>query len=171
MIDQEIRSPAPGSCVRVRRRVRMIAVGAGIFVALILLRLITGESDITSSGTVGATLALAVPIGMAALGGLWSERSGVVNIGLEGMMTFGTWGAAFGAYFSGSPWMGLLGGVIAGALGGLLHAIATVTFGVDHIVSGVAITILAPGVTRYLSGLLFTDELGGGATQPPPPCS
>jgi simple sugar transport system permease protein len=105
---------------------------------------------------------------MAALGGLWSERSGVVNIGLEGMMTFGTWGAAFGAYFSGNPWLGLLGGVIAGALGGLLHAIATVTFGVDHIVSGVAITILAPGVTRYLSDLLFTDEQGGGATQSPP---
>ena len=116
----------------------------------------------------GATLALAVPIGMAALGGLWSERSGVVNIGLEGMMTFGTWGAAFGSYFSGNAWLGLLGGVALGALGGLLHAVATVTFGVDHIVSGVAITILAPGVTRYLSDLLFTDEQGGGATQSPP---
>src|SRR6201999_4559830 len=82
--------------------------------------------------------------------------------------TFGTWGAAFGAYFSGSPWLGLLCGVIGGALGGLLHAIATVTFGVDHIVSGVATSILAPGVTRSLSDLLFTDEQGGGATQSPP---
>jgi simple sugar transport system permease protein len=168
MIEQEIRTPAPGTDDRERRRTRMLAVGAGIFVALILLRLITGESDITSSGTMGATLALAVPIGMAALGGMWSERSGVINIGLEGMMTFGTWGAAFGSYFSGNPWLGLLGGVIAGAVGGLLHAVATVTFGVDHIVSGVAINILAPGVTRYMSDLFFTHEQGGGATQSPP---
>lgn len=168
MIEQEIRTPAPGTGDRARRRIQMIVMGAGVFVALILLRLITGESDITSSGTMGATLALAVPIGMAALGGLWSERSGVINIGLEGMMTFGTWGAAFGSYFSGNAWLGLLGGLVLGALGGLLHAVATVTFGVDHIVSGVAITILAPGVTRYLSDLLFTDDKGGGATQSPP---
>jgi ABC-type uncharacterized transport system permease subunit len=167
MIEQEIRTPASADD-RERRRTRALIVAAGIFVALILLRLITGESDITSSGTMGATLALAVPIGMAGLGGLWSERSGVVNIGLEGMMTFGTWGAAFGSYFSGNPWLGLLGGIIAGAIGGLLHAVATVTFGVDHIVSGVAINILAPGVTRYMSDLLFTDEKGGGATQSPP---
>jgi ABC-type uncharacterized transport system permease subunit len=168
MIEQDIRTPAPDTDDRERRRTRVLAVGAGIFVALILLRLITGESDITSSGTMGATLALAVPIGMAALGGLWSERSGVVNIGLEGMMTFGTWGAAFASYFSGNPWLGLLGGIVAGAVGGLLHAVATVTFGVDHIVSGVAINILAPGVTRYMSDLLFTNEKGGGATQSPP---
>lgn len=168
MIEQEIRTPAPDTGDRERRRTRILVVGGGIFVALILLRLITGESDITSSGTMGATLALAVPIGMAALGGMWSERSGVINIGLEGMMTFGTWGAAFASYFSGNPWLGLLGGIVAGAVGGLLHAVATVTFGVDHIVSGVAINILAPGVTRYLSDLLFTDEKGGGATQSPP---
>ncbi len=171
MIEQETRTPPPdtGDEGGSRQgRMRMLAVGLGIFVALILLRLITGQSDITSSGTMSAALALAVPIGMAALGGLWSERSGVVNIGLEGMMVFGTWGAAFGSYFSGNPWLGLLGGIAAGALGGLLHALTTVTFGVDHIVSGVAITILAPGVTRYLSALLFTDESGGGSTQSPP---
>jgi simple sugar transport system permease protein len=170
MIEQEVRTPAPetGGGGRERRRTRMLIVGFGVFASLILLRLITGESDITSSGTMGATLALAVPIGMAALGGLWSERSGVVNIGLEGMIVFGTWGAACGSYFGGSPWIGLLGGIVAGALGGLLHAVATVTFGVDHIVSGVAINILAPGVTRYLSALFFTHESGGGATQSPP---
>ena len=168
MIEQEIRTPAPDTDDRRRRRTRVLAIGLGVFVALILLRLITGESDITSSGTMSATLALSVPIGMAALGGMWSERSGVVNIGLEGMMTFGTWGAAFGSYFSGNPWLGLLGGIIAGAIGGLLHAVATVTFGVDHIVSGVAINILAPGVTRYMSDLFFTHETGGGATQSPP---
>jgi general nucleoside transport system permease protein len=166
VIDQEIRVPvAPARERRVRR---LGLTGLGVFAALIALRLITGESDITSSGTTSATLALAVPIGMAALGGMWSERSGVINIGLEGMLVFGTWGAAFGSYFSDSPWPGLVTGVLAGALGGLLHAVATVTFGVDHIVSGVAINILAPGVTRYLSDLFFTGQTGGGATQSPP---
>src|SRR4051794_8263457 len=121
MIEQEIRTPAPradGDGGRDQRRVRALIVGFGVFVALVLLRLITRQTDITSSGTMSAALALAVPIGMAALGGLWSERSGVVNIGLEGMMLFGTWGASFGAYFSGNPWLGLVGGIVAGALGG-----------------------------------------------------
>ena len=134
---------------------------------LSLVRVITG-ADLTSGGTVGATISLAVPIALAGLGGLWSERSGVVNIGLEGMMILGTYfGAAF-SYFSHSPWMGVLGGIVGGMLGGILHAVATVTFGVDHIVSGVAITILATGLARYLAGVFFTGQQGGGPTQSPP---
>jgi simple sugar transport system permease protein len=143
----------------------------GLLVALLLLavvRVISGANDITSGGTVGATISLAVPIALAGLGGLWSERSGVVNIGLEGMMILGTWfGAAF-AYFSGHPWLGVVGGIVGGLIGGLLHAVATVTFGVDHIISGVAITILATGAARYLAGVFFSNEPGGGPTQSPP---
>ena len=114
-----------------------------------------------------AALLLAVPIGLAALGGLFSERAGVVNIGLEGMMILGTWGAGWAGYQWG--WAAaLVGGVLFGALGGLLHAVATVTFGVDHVVSGVAINILAAGVVRFLSELLYTDNpAGGGVTQSP----
>nr|WP_258574259.1 ABC transporter permease [Actinomadura parmotrematis] len=145
----------------------MLFLGA-VFVGLVLLRALTGERAITSSGTFGATLALGVPIGMAALGGLWCERAGVVNIGLEGMMIFGTWGGAYGAYTTGNAWVGLVVGVAMGALGGLLHAVATVTFGVDHIVSGVALNILAPGVARYLSTIVFLGHEGGGANQSPP---
>ena len=81
---------------------------------------------------------------MAGLGGLWSERAGVVNIGLEGMIILGTFGAGWAGYQWG-PWAGVFVGVVFGALGGLLHAIATVTFAVDQIVSGVAINILALG--------------------------
>jgi ABC-type uncharacterized transport system permease subunit len=139
---------------------------AGLLVLLSLVRVITDANDLTSSGQVQAALALAVPIGLAGLGGLWSERAGVVNIGLEGMMILGTWFGAWAGYQWG-PWSGVLAGLLGGALGGLLHAVATVTFGVDHIVSGVAINILAAGVARYLSALAFVGVPGGGITQSP----
>jgi general nucleoside transport system permease protein len=143
----------------------MLIIAGGI-VLLSAVRVITGADDITSSGTMGAALRLAVPIGLAGLGGLWAERSGVVNIGLEGMMILGTWFGAWGAYEFGA-WWGVVAGIIGGALGGWLHALATVTFGVDHIVSGVAINILGAGITRFLSVLIFTGTPGGGETQSP----
>jgi simple sugar transport system permease protein len=90
----------------------------------------------------------------------------VVNIGLEGQLILGTWFGAWGGYHWG-PWVGVLAAVVGGGLGGLLHAVATVSFGVDHIVSGVAITILAGGVARYLSQLAFAGLPGGGVTQSP----
>jgi general nucleoside transport system permease protein len=140
---------------------------AGFLVLLSLVRVVTGADDLTSSGQIGATLGLAVPIGMAGLGGLWAERAGVVNIGLEGMMILGTWGAGWAGYQWGG-WAGVAAGVAFGALGGLLHALTTVTFGVDHIVSGVAINILALGLTQYLSAVAFEGVQGGGPTQSPP---
>jgi simple sugar transport system permease protein len=129
---------------------------------------ISGEPALTSSSTLAAALLLAVPLVLAALGGLFSERSGVVNIGLDGMMILGTWGAGWAGYQWG--WGGaVVGGLVFGALGGLLHAVATVTFGVDHVVSGVAINILAAGVVRFLSETLYVDNpAGGGVTQSPP---
>jgi simple sugar transport system permease protein len=140
---------------------------AGLLVLFSVVHLISGADDITSSGTIGAALALAVPIGMAGLGGLWAERSGVVNIGLEGMMILGAWGAGWAGYQWG-PWTGVLAGTAMGAAGGLLHALATVSFGVDHIVSGVAVNILGLGVTQYLSVIAFDGVRGGGESQSPP---
>jgi general nucleoside transport system permease protein len=147
------------------RRLTWLLVAAIVLVSAV--RVISGEQALTSSSTISAALLLAVPIGLAALGGLFSERAGVVNIGLDGMMTLGTWGAGFAGYQWG--WAAALaGGVLFGALGGLLHALATVTFGVDHVVSGVAINILAGGVVRFLSELFYTDNpAGGGVTQSP----
>jgi simple sugar transport system permease protein len=147
------------------RLVWMVLAGLVVFS---LVRAISGEEALTSSSTMSAALLLAVPIGLAALGGLFAERAGVVNIGLEGMMILGTWGAGFAGYQWG--WgAAIVGGVLFGALGGLLHALATVTFGVDHVVSGVAINILAAGAARFLSELFYTDnEAGGGVTQSPP---
>jgi general nucleoside transport system permease protein len=140
---------------------------AGLILLLSIVRVVTGADDLTSSGTIGAALALSIPIAMAGLGGLWSERAGVVNIGLEGMMILGTWGAGWAGYQWGA-WTGVLVGVLFGAVGGLLHAIATVSFGVDHIVSGVAINILGLGVTQYLSVTAFEGARGGGESQSPP---
>ncbi|GAB3433887.1 ABC transporter permease [Phycicoccus ginsengisoli] len=143
----------------------VVAVGALAVVSV--LRVVTGANDIISSGALAAAIGLAVPIGLAGLGGLWSERAGVVNIGLEGMMILGTWGAGFFGYHMG-PWMGVVGAILMGMLGGLIHAIATVTFGVDHIVSGVAINIVGLGVAKYLAARFFTGLPGGGPTQSPP---
>ena len=140
---------------------------AALIVLLSLVRMITGRGDVASSGTLSAALAWAMPLALAGLGGLWSERAGVINIGLEGMMILGTWGAAFGA-LHGGPWMGVVGAMVCGALGGLIHALATVTFGVDHIVSGVALNIVALGVAIYLAARTFGDLAGGSDVQSPP---
>ncbi len=122
-------------------------------------------SDLTSSGTWLIALAWSVPILMAGLGGIFSERTGIVNIGLEGMLVLGTWFGAFGTILYG-PWWGMIIAAIAGAFGGLLLALATVTFNVDHIIAGVAINIMAPGITRFLASIHF-PERGGSITQSP----
>ncbi|MCZ7458418.1 ABC transporter permease [Streptomyces sp. WMMC940] len=141
----------------------IIAGGLALFS---LVRVISGADDLTSVGQVSGALQLAVPIGLAGLGGLWAERAGVINIGLEGMMILGTWFGAWAGYQWG-PWTGVAVGIIGGALGGLLHAIMTVTFNVNHIVSGVAINILAVGATRYLSDFTFAEAPGGSSKQSP----
>jgi len=165
LIDPQQRVEAPPP-----RRVPRWVLAVGSFAALLLLlsaaRIATGQHEITSSGTISAALLLIVPIGLAGLGGLFSERAGVVNIGLEGMMILGTWGAGWFGYQWG-PWAAIVGGLLFGALGGALHALATVGFGVDHIVSGVAINLIAAGVARFLSEVSYGGVAGGGATQSP----
>jgi ABC-type uncharacterized transport system permease subunit len=158
-------APAPDEGRRFGSRGVLIALGVAI-VGLSLARVISGQDVLTSTGTSAAVLSLSLPIAMAGLGGLVSERAGIVNIGLEGMMILGTWGAGWAGYQWG-PWAALVGAVAGGIVGGLLHAVATVTFGVDHIVSGVAINLLAAGLVRFLSEISFTGVRGGGPTQSP----
>ncbi|MDQ3737801.1 MAG: ABC transporter permease, partial [Actinomycetota bacterium] len=141
-------------------------VVAAASVAISLARAISDNDDLTSANTFGVAIRTAAPIALAGLGGLYAERSGTINIGLEGMMIMGTVFAGWWAWEY-NPWMGVLGGVIGGALGGLVHALATVTFGVNHIVSGFAINILAPGVARFMANLLFEGESGGSVTNSP----
>ncbi|MFJ9338193.1 ABC transporter permease [Streptomyces sp. NPDC101733] len=144
----------------------ILLIIAGGLALISLVRVISGADDLTSVGQVSGALQLAVPIAMAGLGGLWAERAGVVNIGLEGMMVLGTWFGAWAGYQWG-PWTGVVMGLVGGALGGLLHAIMTVTFNVNHIVSGVAVNILALGFTQYLSNFTFDKAPGGSSKQSP----
>ncbi len=143
----------------------MIYAAAGVGL-LAIVELFTGTEGLTSATTSSAMLRWTVPIMLAGLGGLYSERAGVVNIGLEGMLVLGMWFGAWGTIELG-PWPGLAVGVAGGALGALAHALATVTFGVDHIISGVAILIAAPGITRFLSLKIFADMPTGSITQSP----
>ena len=147
---------------------RLAVVLAFVIALLSFVRIVTGANEIDSAGTIAAAIGFAIPIGMAGLGGLWSERSGVVNIGLEGMMILGTWGAGWAGVTYG-PWWGLLAGSLFGALGGVVHAVATVTFGVDQIVSGVAINLLGLGVTQYLSTLVWPGQPTQSPSIPPIP--
>ncbi|MFI7149543.1 hypothetical protein ACIBO2_31875 [Nonomuraea sp. NPDC050022] len=146
----------------------LLALAGGLLTTVLTLPEGTG---LLSGGTVSAALALTSPVALAALGGVWAERAGVVNIGLEAMMILGTWGAAFGALRWGAV-AGLVLGAACGALGGLLHALTTVTLGVDHIVAGVAINLLAPRVSKYLSSIAL-PWAPGRSTSPPSsvPCA
>lgn len=160
----------PDTLVRVRttRDRVLLWVGIALLVIFVLsvVGQISGATELLSAGTWGATIRLAVPIMLAGLGGLFSERSGVVNIGLEGMMIAGAWFGAWAGWMYG-PWQGVALGIVGGLIFGLIHAVATVTFAVDQIVSGVAIIILAGGVTRFLSVVSYDPSTGGGATQSP----
>ncbi|MEZ5243596.1 MAG: ABC transporter permease [Acidimicrobiales bacterium] len=123
-------------------------------------------SRLTASGTSSTMLRWSMVVLLAGLGGLFSERAGIVNIGLEGMLVLGTWFGAWGALQWG-PWGGLLLGMVGGGIGGLVHAVATIGFGVDHIISGVAINVIAPGAMRYLSEEIFVGYEGGSVSDSP----
>ena len=143
----------------------LLAAGV-VMLVLSVAREIADAPTMTSSEAFIAAIGASAPILLAGLGGLWSERAGIVNIGLEGMMILGTWFAGWAGYLWG-PWAALVWGGIGGALGGLLHGVATITFGVDHVVSGIAINLIAPGLCRFLSSELFVGRGDGTITQSP----
>lgn len=104
-----------------------------------------------------STIRLATPLLLAALGGLFSERSGIINIALEGLMLAGAFTAAAVTHFVGSPWIGLLAGIAAGVLVAAVHAVACIRFKADQVVSGTAINILMLGIPAFISGALFAS--------------
>jgi len=121
---------------------------------------------------VPATLVYAAPLILTALGGVFSERSGVVNIGLEGLMVVGAFSSIiFNLFFADTfgaltPWLGLLVGMAVGGLFSLIHAVATITFRADQTVSGVAINMLALGATLFVVKLIYGKAQTDKITEP-----
>lgn len=105
-----------------------------------------------------ATLLFTPPLLFAALGSCFSEVSGVVNIGIEGMMTIGAFTGAAVGHYTGSPWLAFMCGGLAGMAFGALHAFATVNLGADQTISGTAINFLAPGIAIMLSKAIFNSS-------------
>ena len=145
---------------------RYLAGLIAIVIGIVSLLLLPPTQQDIAGWLFSISLQMATPLVLAGVGGMYSELGGIVNIGLEGMMIAGTWFGALAGWEFG-PWYGVAFGMIGGAIFGLIHAIATVTFAVDHIVSGVAINILAAGAMRFLSVVVYNPESGGGATQSP----
>lgn len=144
----------PDPLTRLPTPVRFALYASVLVLTFTIAEQLTDQTRLTSPNTWRSAVQLTVPIALAGLGGLWAERAGVINIGLEGMMVMGTWMGAWGCITYG-PWQGVAIGVLGGALGGLVHAVATVGFGVDHIVSGVAVNILGAGATQFLNLEIF----------------
>jgi general nucleoside transport system permease protein len=115
--------------------------------------------DVLTAGLLGATLRFATPLAFAAMGGIFSERSGVVNIGLEGMMLTGAFFAVWGSIWSGSWVVGLLMAMVFGAILALIHAFFSIHLRADQIVSGFAVNFLALGVTGYLFSDLYPEGI------------
>ena len=104
------------------------------------------------------TLRIAVPYLFAGAGGIISERSGIIALTLEGFMLTGAFCATIGSYYSGSPWVGILAGAAGGVVAALLHAVATIRYRGDQVVVGIAMNLLAVGVTRFFLRLAFDSS-------------
>ncbi len=104
------------------------------------------------------TLRIAIPYLFAASGGVIAERSGIISLELEGLMLTGAFSATLGSHYSGSPWIGVLCGIGGGLVFGLIHALATIRYRADQVVVGIAINLLAIGVTRFFLKLAFASS-------------
>jgi simple sugar transport system permease protein len=142
---------------------------AGFAIAVAVLGILLGwlatRSNVESldkvfvwSALLAATLRAATPLTFAALGGIFNERSGVVNIGLEGMLLMGAFFGFLGADKLGTWWWGLICAILAGASMALIHAFVSIHLRADQIVSGTAINFLALGITGYFFIEVYTDQ-------------
>jgi len=117
--------------------------------------------EVLNISLIWSAIRLSTPLILAATGGLFSERAGVINIALEGLMLAGAFTAAAVTYATGSAWVGLLAGIAAGLALSSIHAVASIRYRADQVVTGTAINILMAGIPGFLSGALF---LSSGST-------
>ena len=117
----------------------------------------TRGKSLNLTGMLVSSLVRATPIALAALSGIYSERSGVVNIGIEGMMLVGSFTSVVFASITGNMFIGVIGGVLAGVLLAALHAVLSIKYMVNQIVSGAGIIILALGLTSYLQRAILNE--------------
>jgi len=123
---------------------------------------------IFSFNIVLTTLRFAIPLALAAVGATICERSGIINLGVEGMMLIGAFGGVLGTHMSGSPWFGVLFSILCGGAMGLIHAVLSIRFKTNQTVSGVGINILAQGLTVVLARVVWhTDGISGTVAQLP----
>lgn len=141
----------------VRRRTYLVFSLALVLFVLALLAWAARGDDINMLGLLQGTLTNAVPLAFGAMGGLLCERSGVINIGIEGMLLSAAFAGAITASASGSIWVGMLSGAAIGALLGALLAVLSIRYRVDQIIGGTVIYTLALGLTSFLAARLFTE--------------
>jgi len=124
---------------------------SGLFLIFGFLTWQTGGSSVNLAGMLTSAVLLAVPITLGAFSGVLSERAGVVNIAIEGMMLMGSMVGALVGSISNSAWIGLLGAVLSGLLLSLIHAVLSIKFKINQIISGTVINIFSAGMTAFLS--------------------
>ncbi|WP_330630992.1 ABC transporter permease [Halocatena halophila] len=142
---------------RLKRRWLELALVSALLLALGVLFETTGLTlgDVISKRFLGATLRLSVPIAFAALGGIFAEKSGVINIGLEGHLIIAAFASIAGVILTGSVWAGFLAGVLASTLFAVLFAVVCIEFQADQVIAGLAIWLVALGLGPFLSTVLY----------------
>jgi ABC-type uncharacterized transport system permease subunit len=140
----------------------VIAITLAAVLALVAFGVFAPESTagrlfavLTASSTLAATLRLSVPIAFAALGGIFAEKSGVINIGLEGLLIIAAFTGIYATDITGSVWYGLAGGVVASTLLAGLFAVVCIEFRADQIIAGLAVWLIALGLAPFLSSVIY----------------
>lgn len=110
---------------------------------------------IFSLSTLNSAIRLAIPIALAAMGGTFSERAGIINIGLEGMLLTGAFAGVLGSFLTGSAWIGVVFAIVSGMLSGALFSLFTVELRANHVVAGVGINVLALGLTTWMMQVVW----------------
>ncbi|MFB6268713.1 MAG: ABC transporter permease, partial [Halobacterium sp.] len=150
-----------------RSRIQQAVIGVSLaaLLALVAAGLLAPGSTpgrlfavLTASSTLASTLRLSVPIAFAALGGIFAEKSGVINIGLEGLLIISAFTGVWATDITGSVWYGLLGGVVASTLLALLFAVVCIEFRADQIIAGLAVWLIALGLAPFLSSVIYGSK-------------